>query len=246
MPHGMASFGTAYQILPFFLTSHQCQVPSLFPNTYNFVLQTFTPAKISHHKWLSMKSKQFCLFKSATNGSVWQVTQCHFRGQSRCQCPHPPPFQCSSPEKCHKELQELQLLPFFFCFLCRNAGFSTWPVWWIECAVRNTHRSTLAPPVLFDSRTFQGSLQIPSQWNRAFRWWIRFTLRCLDTYMMCQSYDSYELPPPCHNQLRSAQNLGVEKFWSPWKWSEVVQVAKCSQRNDRKSKRHKTCKALVD
>ena len=53
----------------FFLTSHQCQVPSLFPNTYNFVLQTFTPAKISHHKWLSMKI-QAILFVQICNQRI--------------------------------------------------------------------------------------------------------------------------------------------------------------------------------
>ena len=230
----------------FFLTSHQCQVPSLFPNTYNFVLQTFTPAKISHHKWLSMKI-QAILFVQICNQRI-------------CVTSYSVPF---SPSESLPVSPSSTISMFFSWMSQRTAGTAAAAVFLLlfslqkcrffnlACLV-NRMRSPQYSSKHFGSscairfRTFQGSLQIPSQWNRAFQWWIRFILRCLDTYMMCYSYDSYELPPPCHNQLRSAQNLVVEKFWSPWRWSEVVQVAKCSQRNDRKSKRHKTCKALVD
>ena len=212
MPHGMASFGTAYQILPFFLTSYQCQVPSLFPNTCNFVLQTFTPAKYhitNDCRW--NPSNSVCSNLQPTD-LCDKLLSAIFAVRVAASVPILHHFNVLLLKNVTKNCRNCSCFRFFYCFLCWNAGFSTWPVWWIECAVRNTHRSTLAPPVLFDSRTFQGSLQIPSQWNRAFWWWIRFILRCLDTYMMCYSYDSYELPPPCHNQLRSAQNLGVEKW----------------------------------
>lgn len=173
----------------FFWASHQCQVPSLFPNTTcNFVLQTFTPAKISNEpKDGNDEIKQFWMEICNQRIFLWQVTQSHhFRRQSRCQCPHPPPFQCSSPEKCHVEncscfsCFRLFFVVSIFLFVsgCRFFNFA--------CLV-NRMRSPQYSSKHFGSscarfQDFQISLQIPSP---AFRWWIRFTLRYLDTYMMC-------------------------------------------------------------